>query len=223
MINMNEKIIENKDLKTKNYSDFYTTTVGKTILEKEIAIINKELSGCKRVLSLGCGPAVHEIKLSEMNPNMEIICLDPSDLMIQESKLISNNTKLLQGYAEQLPLKNAMFDCAYFLTSLEFIEDINKALKETSRILKPRGKILFLISNLDSWYFQKEYFEKDSFFKRNIKHINNQELKKKICERFNVISVCYELGIHDKEVFNTNNQKWASLNVIITKKWRGNN
>ena len=35
VIKMTGNNIENKDLKTKNYSDFYKTTFGKTILEKE--------------------------------------------------------------------------------------------------------------------------------------------------------------------------------------------
>jgi len=175
---------ENENQKTKNYSDFYTTKFGKTILEKELLILNRELWGCKRVLSIGCGPAVHESQLIKVNPNLDVISIEPSNKMLKEAQQLSKDMKLLQGIAEQLPLKNHIFDCVYFITSFEFIKDSINTLKETSRVLKPGCNILLLISNFKSWYFQIEHAESNSYFESKIEHFDNAKLEEVIAKYF---------------------------------------
>ncbi len=218
MIKLIRNIRKKKNLKTKKYSHFYEAPFGNCILEKELVILNRELSGCKSVLSVGCGPAVHEIQLAKVNPDLDIICLDPSKDMLTEGQELSTDMKLLRGIAEQLPFKNAIYDCVYFITSLEFIEDSISALKETSRVLKPGGKALFLISNFKSWYFQKEYSEAGSYIEGKIKHLDNTKLNQAITEIFQIISINYKLGIRGEEVFDTEDPKWASLIVITSVK-----
>lgn len=206
------------NLKTKKYSDFYKTPFGNNILEKELMILRRELNGSKSVLSVGCGPAVHEIQLTKSNPDLELICLDPSKTMLIEAQELSKEIKLLQGSAEQLPLKNESFDCVYFVTSFEFIDDIINALNETSRVLKLGGKVLFLILNSKSWYFQKEYAETDSYITGKIKRLDNLELRQFITNKLEIISINYALGIKGEEVFDTEDPKWASLYVVSALK-----
>lgn len=214
---------ENENQKTKNYSDFYTTKFGKTILEKELLILNRELWGCKRVLSIGCGPGVHENQLIKGNPNLDVICVEPSDKMLSETKHLSKDMKLLQAIAEQLPVKNHTFDCVYFMTSFEFIKDSINTLKETSRVLKPGGNILLLISNFKSWYFQKEHAESNSYFESKIEHFDNTKLEEAIAKQFKIVSVTLELGIKGEEIFDISDPKWASLYVILATKREVNN
>lgn len=223
VIIMTETIIEDKGLKTKKYSDFYTTTFGKTILEKELVILNRELSGCQRVLSIGCGPAIHELELTKLNSSLEVICVEPSDMMLKEAQQLLKDMKLIQGIAEQLPLKNEMFDCVYFLTSFEFIKDSMRTLKETSRVLKPGGALLLLISNFKSWYFQKEHAESNSYFESKIEHFDNTKLNEIISKQFKISSVTLELGIKGEEIFESSDPKWASLYVIFATKREVNN
>lgn len=198
----------------KKYSDFYYTLFGKKVQEKELGILNRELKGCKSVLSVGCGPGIHEVRLVKENADLEIICLDISIKMIKDAMKFSNILELIVGNAEQLPIKNEIFDCVYFVTSFKFIEDSITTLNETSRVLKPGGKALFLISNFKSWYFKKEYAEVNSYFKSKIKHLDNAKLKQAISNKFQIVSINYELGIKGEEVFDTTNPKWASLYVI---------
>lgn len=206
------------NLKTKKYLDFYKAPFGNNILEKELMILKRELLGCRIVLSVGCGPAVHEIQLTKSNPDLEIICLDPSKAMLKEAQKLSMKIKLLRGNVEQLPLKNEFFDCVYFITSFEFIDDTISVLNETSRVLKPGGKTLFLILNFKSWYFQKEYAKVDSYITSKIKHLDNLELKHFITNKFQIISINYELGIMGDKVFETEDPKWASLYVVSALK-----
>ena len=206
------------NLKTKKYSDYYKTPFGNNILEKELMILERELQGSRNILSVGCGAAVHEIQLSISNPDLEIICLDTSKTMLIEAQELSKEIKLLQGSAEQLPLKNEFFDCVYFITSFEFIDDTISALTETLRVLKLGGKALFLILNSKSWYFQKEYAEADSYITRKIKHLDYLELKQFITDKLEITSINYALGIKGDDVFDTEDPKWASLYVVSALK-----
>lgn len=223
VIKLIKNIRKKKNSKIKKYSDFYEAPFGNSILEKELVILNRELSGCKRVLSIGCGPAVHESQLIKVNPNLEVICVEPSDIMLKETQQLSKDMKLLQAIAEQLPLKNHIFDCVYFITSFEFIKDSLSALKETSRVLKPGGNILLLISNFISWYFQKEHAVSNSYFESKIEHFDNTKLEEVIAQQFKIISVTLELGIKGEEIFDTSDPKWASLYVILATKQEVNN
>jgi len=211
-------VIENKikqnTIEKKKYSDFYYTLFGKKVLEKELEILNRELKGCKKILSIGCGPGVHEVQLAKENADLEIVCLEISIKMIKDAMKFSNILELIVGNAKQLPLKNEIFDYVYFITSFEFIKDSITALKETKRVLKPGGKVLFLISNFKSWYFQKEHAESDSYFESKIEHLDNTKLEGTIAKQFKIISVTLELGIKGEEVFDTTDPEWASLYVI---------
>jgi ubiquinone/menaquinone biosynthesis C-methylase UbiE len=200
--------------KAKKYSSFYETPFGKIILDKELEILNRELQDCKKVLSVGCGPAVHEVQLMKLHPELNIICLDPSKNMLAEGRELSTRMNLLRGTAEQLPFRNEIFDSVYFITSFEFIGDSITALKETSRVLKPYEKAQFLISNFKSWYFQKEHTEIGSYIELKIKHLDNAALEDAISSQFQIESITLNLGIRGEEVFDTNDPKWASLYVI---------
>jgi len=177
-------------------------------------ILKRELDGCNIILSVGCGTAVHEIQLAKSNPDFKIICLDPSKVMLGESQDLSMEIKLFRGMAEQLPFKNEAFDCAYYITSFEFIEDSLSLLNETSRVLKPMGNALFFILNFNSMYYHKKYFETGSYIASNVKHFDNSSLKEAIAKKFEIISARFELGINGDEVFDTEDPKWASLYII---------
>jgi len=209
-----ENKIEPNTIEKKKYSDFYYTLLGKKVLKKELRILNRELRGCKKILSIGCGPGVHEVRLAKENADLEIVCLDVSIKMIKEAMRFSDTLELIVGDAKQLPLKNEIFDCVYYVTSLKFIEDSITALNETSRVLKSGGKALFLISNFKSWYFKKEYADVNSYIKSKIKHLDNAKLKQAIANKFQIISINYELGIKNEKVFDTTDPEWASLYVI---------
>ena len=93
MIKLIKNIKKKKILKIKRYSQFYEAPFGKKILEKELMILKRELNGCNIILSVGCGTAIHEIKLAESNPDLEIICIDPSQKMLGESQNLSKEIK----------------------------------------------------------------------------------------------------------------------------------
>ena len=201
-------------MKSKSYSDFYKTSFGQEILKIEVEFINKEIKGCKKILSIGCGPALHEVQLANLNFETEIIGLDISKDMLAQAPKLPYNVDLILGNAEDLCFKDDSFDFIYFLTSLEFTRNIDKSLLETKRILKPNGRAIFMVANINSWYIQKELKEIDSYIKQNLENMDSEKLKPIISKYFKITSTKLMLGINKEVIFESQDPKWASLFAI---------
>ncbi len=193
----------------RKYASFYYTDLGKKILEKEAEFISKKLGTAKNVLSVGCGPALIEARAIELNPRMEILGLDNSKEMLDQA---SDIIKIL-GDATKMGFKNESFDAVVYIASLEFIEDYRMAIEEAVRVIKPKGMILILMLNPKSNYFKLEYYDEDSYIRKNIKHVNVEKIGEFISHYFFLESE-YFLGIKNGEVFDTIDSKYASLYII---------
>jgi len=198
----------------KLYSDFYKTDFGQEILRIEVEYLTHELKGSKRVLSIGCGPALHEILLAKQHPDMEFYGLDISRDMLFQAAKPPTNMDLILSNAEQLCVKENCIDLIYFIFSFEFISDIETTLEEVKRVLMPHGTVIFMVSNIESWYIQKELSEADSYIRRKLMQLDSQNLQNTILKYLVITSTEFMLGIRGEEVFDSEDPKWASLLVI---------
>ena len=66
--------------------------------------------------------------------------IDPSRKMSQIAR--SRGIATVKGIAEELPLKTSLFDFALMVTTICFLDDAKVAIKEASRVLKPRGSLI---------------------------------------------------------------------------------
>lgn len=79
-----------------------------------------------------------------------IVAVDPSEEMINEGKANLINGGIVQGIewvmsaAEELPFESSSFDAITIAFGLRNVTDINAALKECFRVLKPGGQFLCL-------------------------------------------------------------------------------
>lgn len=63
---------------------------------------------------------------------------------------------IIPGDAKELPFDEEIFDRVVFFTSLEFIDDPDKAIKEALRVLKPGGRVVIVVLNGESpWMRQR--------------------------------------------------------------------
>ena len=97
----------------KLYSDYYKTDFGQEILRIEVEYLIHELKGSKKVLSIGCGPALHEIIFAQQHPEMDFYGLDISREMMYQAPKTPINLDLIQCNAEQLCLRNNCIDLIY--------------------------------------------------------------------------------------------------------------
>ena len=55
---------------------------------------------------------------------------------------LTRGVKVVLGYAEALPLADTSFDFTLMVTVLCFVQNLGQALREMTRVLKPRGRLI---------------------------------------------------------------------------------
>ncbi|MGI8989289.1 MAG: class I SAM-dependent methyltransferase [Bryobacteraceae bacterium] len=125
-----------------------------------------DLSG-KRVLDAGCGKGRFAKVLFEKYPAAEIWGLDISQEML---KHVAPGIHTRAGSMTELPFPDGRFDCAYATESLEHAVEIDVAVHEICRVVKPEGRIAIIDKNAEhfgklktpAWekWFRREELEK---------------------------------------------------------------
>ncbi|MGD9043643.1 MAG: class I SAM-dependent methyltransferase [Desulfobacterales bacterium] len=94
-------------------------------------------SSGESVLDIGCGTGACLLAFLEMG--LQVTGLDPSTYMLDiASKNVANRADLYRGYAEDLPFDDNSFNYACLFTTLEFVDNPQKALEEACRVAKDR-------------------------------------------------------------------------------------
>ena len=99
--------------------------------------------------------------------------IDPSENMIRLAKKRGVNAKL--GSGEQLLFKNSTFDYVAIIITLCFVQNPQKVLKESGRVLKEKGKVIVGIIDKNS-FLGKNYQEKGGVFYKKAKFFTVKEI-----------------------------------------------
>jgi ubiquinone/menaquinone biosynthesis C-methylase UbiE len=102
----------------------------------------------KRVLDVGCGKGRFARILAERHPGAEIWGLDLAESML---KLAPPAVRTCAGSMTELPFRDGAFDAAYATESLEHAVEIERAVAEICRVVKPGGRIVIIDKNADQW------------------------------------------------------------------------
>jgi len=91
--------------------------------------------------------------------------VEPSLKMAKISK--KKGIFVIRAVAEYLPFKNNSFDFCLFVTTICFVDDIDKSIKEAYRILRKEGKIVigFIDKNSPLGVFYEKIKEKSPFYR----------------------------------------------------------
>lgn len=116
-----------------------------------------DLNG-RRVLDDGCGKGRFARILKEQNPAAHIVAFDLSEAMLH---YVPQDIASCSGTMTALPFANESFDCVYATESLEHAVQIDVAVHEMCRVLKPGGRIVIIDKNAEHWgRFQTPEWEK---------------------------------------------------------------
>jgi ubiquinone/menaquinone biosynthesis C-methylase UbiE len=102
----------------------------------------------KRVLDVGCGKGRFARVFREQEPEAEIWGLDISEEML---RFVPEGIQTRAGSMTELPFESGSFDAAYATESLEHAVEIDKALSELCRVVKPGGRIAIIDKNAEQW------------------------------------------------------------------------
>src|SRR4030042_644582 len=188
---------------------FCDSEFGKSIMKKEVKYIYNELRNCEEILDVGCGIGSFEENPSSLN----IVGLDSSKEMLEEARKRSDKPFVL-GNAKHMNFKESTFDAVFTVATLEFLDDYQKAIREIARVTKQHGKVLAMMLNSESKYFRRELKKPGDYFRR-IRHTNLREIRDYISQFFTISKEEYSLGIKRQSVFDTDDERYASLYVIV--------
>jgi ubiquinone/menaquinone biosynthesis C-methylase UbiE len=102
----------------------------------------------KRVLDVGCGKGRFARIFREQEPGAEIWGLDISQEML---RFVPAGIHTCAGSMTELPFADRFFDAAYATESLEHAVEIEKAVAEICRVVKPGGRIAVIDKNAEKW------------------------------------------------------------------------
>ncbi len=102
----------------------------------------------KRVLDVGCGKGRFARVLQDQYPGAEIWGLDISEEML---RFVPAGIHTRAGSMTELPFAASTFDAVYATESLEHAVEIERAVDEMCRVLKPGGKLAIIDKNAEHW------------------------------------------------------------------------
>lgn len=120
-----------------HYGDWFTHEPGRTAaaLEKDLLQRLWAPTGSQDVLEVGCG-AGHFLEWFAQGGH-QVTGLDPSPYMLSLARRqVPERVALDRGYAEDLPYEDNAFDTVALITTLEFVNDPNRALQEALRVAR---------------------------------------------------------------------------------------
>ncbi len=141
------------------------------VFQLELAFLVNHLTGCREVLSVGCGPAIIEGGLAERG--FQVTGLDVSREALD---CAPDHVRTVAAPAEEMPFPEESFDAVIYVASLQFIEDYRTALNKSALVLRPNGRILILLLNPESTYFRIKSRDAGSYISK-IKHTDLQAIE----------------------------------------------
>lgn len=110
-----------------------------------------------RILDIGSGPGLLAVELAELvAPTGQIVGVDVSDDMLRASRQLADQTPhadrmiFHRGDAVHLPFEDASFDAAVSVQVYEYVADVDAALREAHRVLRPGGRLVIVDTDWDS-------------------------------------------------------------------------
>jgi arsenite methyltransferase len=144
-----EAMLEFDEENARNLVAVYTTP---DVVDQRRAIrVALALQPGEHVLDIGSGPGLLAAEMAEeVGADGRVHGIDPSDSMLAIARHSETPVDYGRGDALALPFADEQFDVAVSTQVYEYVEDIEGALAEARRVLRPGGRLLVLDTDWDS-------------------------------------------------------------------------
>jgi ubiquinone/menaquinone biosynthesis C-methylase UbiE len=171
------------DIFTEEYENWFKEN--ELVFQSELLALKQVIPVGKEGIEIGIGSGIFAEKLDIK------FGIDPSEKMLNYAA--QRNLTVKKGFAENLPYPDNSFDFAAFITSLCFIDNPGKAIKEAHRIIKDKGDIIIAFIDKESSLGKSLLMEKeDSKFYRHAKFYSVSELTSMIVNNHFEITEIYQ-------------------------------
>lgn len=113
--------------------------------EQIIPLAVEELSGFGHVLDVGCGEG--QVSRALAARGCSVVGVDPTAHNIEIARRRAGGPVYELGSADELPFPAGSFDAVVACLVFEHIDDLDGAISEVSRVLRPGGRFAFFLNH----------------------------------------------------------------------------
>lgn len=128
--------------------EHFPSTIDPRILHVRVLLRFFAPVGDHRLLDVGCGKGRYARVLLEENPGARLVAFDVSEQMLRN---VPPGISRVSGFMTELPFASASFEGVYATESLEHAVDIERAVAEMCRVLRPGGRLAIIDKNAEQW------------------------------------------------------------------------
>jgi ubiquinone/menaquinone biosynthesis C-methylase UbiE len=132
-----------------------------------------------RVLDIGAGRGVVARRVLASNVG-EVHALDPNQKCVAAMQRDSPELKASVAGAERIPYPDSFFSKVYTTMALHHFSDLDRALAEIARVLKPGGSLLILDVDPSHGRGRVMRFIENSLFRRHLTFMRRDQLVEKL-------------------------------------------
>jgi SAM-dependent methyltransferase len=127
---------------------------GDAIRRRKAVMRSLNLSSGERVVDIGTGPGFVALEMSEqVGPTGRVLAIDRSEAMLALAQKRTEGVpgiEVRHGDAVALPCGDGEFDAGVSVQVYEYVQDIEGAISEMFRVLKPGGRAAIVATDWDS-------------------------------------------------------------------------
>lgn len=125
--------------------DGFTNGADPEYEEQIIPLAVEELAGFDRVLDVGCGDG--QISRALAARGSSVVGIDPTARNLEVAAERGGGPEYRLATADRLPFGDAEFDAVVACLVFEHIDDLDEAIAEVARVLRPGGRFSFFLNH----------------------------------------------------------------------------
>jgi SAM-dependent methyltransferase len=130
------------------WQDGFTDGVDPEYTEQILPLAVECLAGARRVLDVGCGEGqVARLAASAAVGADVVVGVDPTWAQLALARQRAGGPAYARSGAAALPARDASFDAVVACLVFEHIRDVDEAIAEVGRVLRPRGRFAFFLNH----------------------------------------------------------------------------
>ncbi len=125
--------------------DGFTEGADPEYVEQILPMAREELAGFDRVLDVGCGDG--QISRILAADGASVVGVDPTWNQIRIANERGGGAVFVRSGAAELPFADASFDAVVACLVFEHIDDVDQAIAEVARVVRPGGRFSFFLNH----------------------------------------------------------------------------